>query len=114
MPTASRPLRVVFLELKPLLINTARGGLVDETARVTALHDGTISGAGFDVVTQERMPPDHSFSKILAHPGFVLTPHVVWASDEAIQALADQLVENIAAFQSGKPRDLVSDATGRI
>lgn len=102
------------MKLKPLLINTARGGLVDETALVAALRDGTISGAGFDVVTQEPMPPDHPFSKILGHPGFILTPHVAWASDEAIQTLADQLVENIAAFQSGRPRNVVSDMTGRI
>ena len=91
-----------------LLINTARGGLVNETALVAALKSGMISGAGFDVVTQEPMPLDHPFQEILSHPGFVLTPHVAWASDEAIQALADQLVDNIAAFQAGNPRHVVS------
>ncbi|MGF6244632.1 glycerate dehydrogenase [Paraburkholderia sp. GAS38] len=99
-----------FLQMKrkPLLINTARGGLVNETALVAALKSGMISGAGFDVVTQEPMPLDHPFQEILSHPGFVLTPHVAWASDEAIQALADQLIDNIAAFQAGTPRHVVS------
>lgn len=92
---------------KPLLINTSRGGLVDEAALVEALQSGAISGAGFDVATQEPMPADHPFQAILAHPSFILTPHVAWASDEAMQALADQLIENIAAFYSGEPRNVV-------
>jgi glycerate dehydrogenase len=99
-----------FLQMKrkPLLINTARGGLVNETALVTALKSEWISGAGFDVVTQEPMPAGHPFQEVLGHPGFLLTPHVAWASDEAVQALADQLVENIAAFQAGSPRNVVT------
>ncbi len=99
-----------FLQMrrKPLLINTARGGLVNEAALVAALKSGLISGAGFDVVTQEPMPASHPFQEVLGHPGFLLTPHVAWASDEAIQALADQLVGNIAAFQAGNPRNVVT------
>lgn len=99
-----------FLQMKrkPLLINTARGGLVNEHALVDALKSGMISGAGFDVVTQEPMPSDHPFQAILSHPGFILTPHVAWASDEAIQGLADQLIDNIAAFCNGTPANVVS------
>jgi glycerate dehydrogenase len=96
------------MERRPLLINTARGGLVDETALVNALQSGAISGAGFDVATEEPLPADHPFQAILSHPAFILTPHVAWASDEAMQALADQLVENIAAFHAGKPRNTVT------
>ncbi|WP_269505251.1 D-2-hydroxyacid dehydrogenase [Burkholderia sp. IMCC1007] len=92
---------------RPLLINTARGGLVDEGALVDALRSGQISGAGFDVVTQEPLPPAHPFHAILSHPAFILTPHVGWASDEAMQALADQLVDNVAAFAAGEPRNVV-------
>lgn len=92
---------------RPLLINTARGGLVDEAALVDALRSGQISGAGFDVVSQEPLPAQHPFQAILGHPGFILTPHVAWASDEAMQALADQLIANIAAFHAGKPRNIV-------
>lgn len=96
------------MKRQPLLINTARGGLVDEAALADALQSGAISGAGFDVVTQEPLPADHPFQAILSHPAFILTPHVAWASDEAMQALADQLVENIAAFHEGNPRNIVN------
>ncbi|WP_322023832.1 D-2-hydroxyacid dehydrogenase [Burkholderia sp. BCC1977] len=93
---------------RPLLINTARGGLVEESALVDALRSGQISGAGFDVVTQEPLPAAHPFHAILSHPAFILTPHVAWASDEAMQALADQLVDNVAAFVGGEPRHVVT------
>lgn len=93
---------------KPLLINTARGGLVDEAALGPALDAGQISGAGFDVVSVE--PPDstHPFMSLLDRPNFLLTPHVAWASDEATQGLADQLIDNIEAFVAGAPVNLVS------
>jgi glycerate dehydrogenase len=92
---------------RPLLINTARGGLVDEQALCDALTSGTIAGAAFDVVTAEPPPPDHPFMRLLSRPDFILTPHVAWASHEAIQGLADQLVANIEAFARGAPRNVV-------
>ena len=76
------------MERRPLLINTARGGLVDEKALCEALESGQISGAGFDVVTVEPPPADHPFMRLLALPNFILTPHVAWSSREAIQGLA--------------------------
>lgn len=93
---------------KPILINTARGGIVNEQALVRALLSNQISGAGFDVVTQEPLPDDHPFTTILAHPGFMLTPHVAWASEEAIQTLAEQLIDNIDAYLRGSPKNLVT------
>ena len=93
---------------KPLLINTARGGLVDESAVGPALEAGQISGAGFDVVSVEPPPPDHPFMSLIRRPDFILTPHVAWASDEAMQGLADQLIDNIDAFVRGEPRNLVT------
>ena len=96
-----------LMERRPVLINTARGGLVDEAALVEALSSGQIAGAGFDVVTTEPPPADHPFMRALALPNFILTPHVAWASREAIQALVDQLVENIELFWRGNPRNLV-------
>ena len=92
---------------RPLLINTARGGLVDENALAAALKSGQIAGAGFDVVTVEPLPQDHPFVRLLDMPNFILTPHVAWASREAIQGLADQLTENIEHFWRGSPRNLV-------
>lgn len=93
---------------KPLLINTARGGLVDESAVAPALTSGQISGAGFDVVSVEPPPPDHPFMSLSQRPDFILTPHVAWASDEAVQGLADQLIDNVEAFVSGQPKHLVA------
>lgn len=92
---------------RPLLINTARGGLVDESAVGAALESGHLSGAAFDVTSVEPPPSDHPFMALLDRPDFILTPHVAWASDEAIQRLADQLTDNLEAFVRGEPRNLV-------
>jgi glycerate dehydrogenase len=98
--------------MKPhaILINTARGGLVDEAALADALRAGTIGGAAFDVLTEEPpvkgnvlLDPD-----LLALPNFLVTPHCAWASDTAMQVLTDQLVDNIEAFVAGRPRNVVT------
>ncbi|MDE2137033.1 MAG: D-2-hydroxyacid dehydrogenase [Gammaproteobacteria bacterium] len=90
-----------------LLINTARGGLVDEQALAQALRTGVIAGAGFDVLTNE--PPKSGNPLLDLHlPNFILTPHVAWASDGAMQFLADQLIDNIEAFVRGEPQNLVT------
>jgi glycerate dehydrogenase len=96
-----------MMERRPLLINTARGGLVDEEALYEALKRGHISGAGFDVVTEEPPSPNHFLMRLLELPNFILTPHVAWASSEAIQGLADQLMENVEQFRRGTPRNVV-------
>ena len=90
-----------------ILINTARGGLVEERALAHALREGLIAGAGFDVLTNE--PPKQGNPLLELHqPNFILTPHVAWASDGAMQFLADQLIDNIEAFVQGQPQNLVS------
>lgn len=89
------------------IINTARGGIVDEAALADALRKGVIAGAGFDVLTVE--PPKNG--NILLDPtipNLIITPHVAWASKEAMQVLADQLVDNIDAFVAGNPRNVVA------
>ena len=91
-----------------ILINTARGGLVKEEDLVEAIEKGYISGAAFDVVTKEPIPDDHPFFKIIKKPNFILTPHVSWASMEAMQILSDQLIDNIENFVNGKPSNVVS------
>lgn len=84
-----------------ILINTARGGLVDEEALVEALRSGSIAGAGFDVLTKE--PPSEGNPLLdLKLQNFILTPHIAWASREAMQALANQLIDNIEAFVNRK------------
>ena len=94
--------------MKPtaLLINTARGGLVDEAALAAALRDGVIGGAGFDVLSQE--PPKAGNPLLdLRLPNFILTPHVAWASAGAMQTLADMLIDNVEAFVNGAPNNVV-------
>jgi glycerate dehydrogenase len=92
-----------------LLINTARGGLVDEAALIQALREGWIAGAGFDVITAEPPPAGHPMvaPELLALPNFLLTPHVAWSSRPAMQALADQLIDNIEAYMAGTPKNRV-------
>lgn len=93
-----------------LLINTGRGGLVDEAALARALREGWIAGAGFDVLSEEPPPAEHVLlaADLLALPNFLLTPHVAWSSRPAMQALADQLIANIEAFAAGQPRNRVA------
>ncbi|RLJ63798.1 D-2-hydroxyacid dehydrogenase [Sulfurisoma sediminicola] len=87
-----------------LLINAARGGIVDEAALAHALQEGWIAGAGFDVLSQEPPVAGNPLLE-LDLPNFILLPHVAWASDPAMQALADQLIDNIEAFVRGEPRN---------
>lgn len=93
-----------------ILINTARGGLVDEKALVEALKAGEIAGAGFDVLTVE---PPKAGNVLLDQgadlPNLIITPHVAWASHEAMTGLANQLVDNIEAWVAGQPRNLVTE-----
>ncbi len=99
-----------FAAMKPgaILINTSRGGLIDEAALVRAIEGGCLGGAGIDVLPAEPPPADHPFMALATRKNFILTPHVAWASAPAMQALADQLVENIEAFQTGAPRNRIA------
>jgi glycerate dehydrogenase len=90
-----------------LLINTSRGGLVDEAALIRALDEGLIAGAGFDVLTTEPPKNGHPLLDV-RRPNFILTPHVAWASDGAMQFLADQLIDNIERWAEGRPQHLVT------
>jgi glycerate dehydrogenase len=95
--------------MKPssILINCARGGVVDEAALAESLREGRIAGAGVDVLSAE--PPQESHPLLSADlPNLIVTPHVAWASREAMSRLADQLVENIEAFIRGQPRNVVN------
>lgn len=85
-----------------LLINTARGGIVDETALAEALRRGEIAGALVDVLSAEPPSSDHP---LLAAdiPNLIVTPHVAWASRESRQRLTDAVAGNIRAFAAGQP-----------
>ncbi|MBD9484991.1 2-hydroxyacid dehydrogenase [Pseudomonas sp. PDM14] len=95
--------------MKPtaLLINTARGGLVDEQALADTLRAGHLGGAAFDVLTEE---PPRQGNPLLAGdiPRLIITPHSAWGSREARQRIVGQLSENAAAFFAGTPQRVVS------
>ena len=88
-----------------MLINTARGGLVDETALVEALESGKLRGAAVDVVSQEPMKADNP---LLTTRKCIITPHIAWAPVESRQRLLDCVVENIRAFLAGKLQNVVN------
>ena len=95
--------------MKPsaLLINAARGGIVDEVALLDALQRGMIGGAGIDVLSVE--PPAPGNPLVTADlPNLIVTPHVAWASREARQRLLDQVADNILAFDAGHPQNVVT------
>lgn len=90
-----------------ILINTARGGLVDETALASALRSGGIGGAAIDVLEQE--PPNPANPLLQPDvPNLLVTPHVAWASREARQRLTDGLAENVRTFRAGEPNNIVN------
>ncbi|WP_394128021.1 D-2-hydroxyacid dehydrogenase [Vibrio hepatarius] len=95
--------------MKPssIIINTGRGGLVDEEALIDALKQGVIRGAGFDVFTDEPADESNSLIANMHLPNLLLTPHIAWGSDSSIQNLANILIDNIVAFVEGRQRNRV-------
>ncbi|MFM8409021.1 MAG: D-2-hydroxyacid dehydrogenase, partial [Alphaproteobacteria bacterium] len=98
--------RALLGTMKPTawLLNTARGGLVDEEALAEALAAGTIAGAGLDVVSVEPMRADNP---LLRAPRCIVTPHNAWATLAARKRLMETTVENVRAFLAGRPVNLV-------
>ena len=89
-----------------ILINTARGGIVNERALVKALCDGTIAGAGIDVLSEE--PPVNGNPLLATNiPNLIVTPHIAWASKESRQRVINIVGDNIRAFLKGDPQNVV-------
>lgn len=96
------------MKRKPLLINCSRGGLVSETDLVAALDQGLIAGAGFDCLTTEPPAADNPLLTILERPNVIVTPHVAWASNEAMQTLWDQTIDHVDNFKNGSPTNTLT------
>jgi glycerate dehydrogenase len=98
---------LALMQPHALLINTARGGIVDELALAQALRAHRIGGAGVDVLSIE--PPADGNALLDAEiPNLIVTPHIAWASREARQRLVDETAKNIAAFLQGEARNRVA------
>jgi len=97
---------LVLMKKEALLINTARGGIVDEAALASALRLGEIGGAGVDVLIQEPPVKDNPLLES-GIPNLIVTPHIAWASRESRQRLIDELVANIKAYLQGETRNLI-------
>ena len=97
--------------MKPtaVLINTARGGVTDESAVAAALNAGRLRGAGIDVLCEEPMRDDHPY---LTAKNCYVTPHVAWGSIEARTRLIDIVADNLQAYQNGKPQNCVGAFKG--
>ena len=88
-----------------ILLNTARGALIDEAAVADALRSGKLRGMAADVVCSEPIPEN---SPLLAAPNCILTPHMAWAPIESRQRILDETVQSIRAFLNGKPQNVVN------
>jgi phosphoglycerate dehydrogenase-like enzyme len=95
-----------FAQMKPgaVVVNVSRAALVEEAALLGALESGRIT-AGMDVFHREPPSPD---DPLLRHPGVVVSPHVAWGSEDALQRLLDLSIANMEAFAAGKPINVVS------
>ncbi|HYP72005.1 MAG TPA: NAD(P)-dependent oxidoreductase, partial [Variovorax sp.] len=86
--------------MKPdaLVVNTGRGGVVNEAALIQALRDGRLGGVALDVVEHEPLHPSNPLFQLIERDDFLLNPHIAWSSEDAMQQLMDSAVDNISDF----------------
>jgi glycerate dehydrogenase len=97
--------RIASMKDGALLLNTARGPLVDETALAQALVSGKLGGAGLDVLETEPPLPDNPLFRA---PNCLITPHIAWATQTARQSLVSITARNIEMFKHGTPQNVVN------
>ena len=101
-----------FARIKPgaLLINTARGAIVDEAGLLDSLDNGSLAGAGLDVFVHEPLPAGHWLA---THPKVIATPHSAYDTPEATAAIYDLAIDSIEGYYAGNPRHVVSPAAAK-
>ena len=98
---------IALMKKDAILINVARGAVIDESAAAKAIAAGTLGGLGADVYTEEPMPETHPFFAIRARDNVCLTPHMAWGAVEARERCLVEIIENIGAFFRGERRSRV-------
>ena len=88
------------------LINTSRGSVLDEAALIEALKNKKIGGAGLDVFEEEPLPPNHPLKNLT---NVVITPHIAYNSEEAIERMLQIAMDNVEAFAKGSPLNVVNE-----
>lgn len=98
-----------LLRMKPgaVIVNTARGGLINEQDIIDVVKDGLITGIALDLVENEPLRPNEPLLELLEYPNFVMTPHAAWSSQQAMQGLMDRAIDNINNFFNGTPTNVV-------
>ncbi|HVO33639.1 MAG TPA: NAD(P)-dependent oxidoreductase, partial [Elusimicrobiota bacterium] len=98
---------IAMMKRGAILINTARGPVIDDAAVADALRSAQLGGAGVDVLTEE---PPRSGNPLLdpGLPNVIVTPHIAWTSQAALAALADIVIANMESFVKGEPKNIVS------
>lgn len=99
--------RLALMKSSAILVNVARGAVVDEEAVTDAIIDGRLGGFGVDVYSTEPFPAEHPFNRLLEMDQVCLTPHMAWGAYEARVRCLQEIVENIRAFNRGERRSRV-------
>ena len=94
--------QMLLMKNNALIVNIARGGIVNEEALIEAIQTNKIGGAALDVVVDEPLQPDNPLFQLINHFNFILNPHVAWSSEDAIQGLFDTAIQNIIDFVDGQ------------
>lgn len=99
--------RIDRMKSNAILINVARGAVVDEAEVANALLEGRLAGFGCDVYSAEPFPKEHPYTKLLSCPNVCLTPHIAWGAYETRTRLLGEMIENMKAFWDGKIRNRI-------
>ena len=99
--------RLAMMKERAILINVARGNVVDEAAVTDAVKFGKLYGFGCDVYSTEPFPSDHPYTKLSQHHNVILTPHMAWGGYETRLRLVNDVALNIKAFLSGENKNRV-------